>query len=527
MTNSINEIDKAETIFVIGSNTTENHPVIGSRIKRAVKNGARLIVADARDIELSKYANVSMRLKPGTNIALLNGMMNVIIAEGLEDKEFIKERTENYEELKKLVKEYTPEKVQEITGIPAEDIKEAARLYARSKASMLFYAMGITQHSTGTQHVFSTANLAMLCGMVGKEGTGINPLRGQNNVQGACDMGCLPNVFTGYQKVADPEAVKKFEKAWNAKLSDKVGLTVSEIIHAAGEGKVKALYIMGENPMVSDPDITHVEQSLRNLDFMVVQDIFLTETAQLADVVLPASTFAEKDGTFTNTERRVQRIRKAINPVGDSKPDWQIIVELMNLMGSKQSYSDASHIMDEIARVTPSYAGIDYARLEECGSLQWPCPTKDHAGTPYLHSGKFSRGLGMFKPSPYTPAQEQPDTDYPLILTTGRVLYHYHTRTMTRRVEGLEAKVPESYIEINPATAGKLSVKDGDMVLVSSRRGEIKIKAKVTDRLDTDVVFIPFHFAEGAANMLTNTVLDSIAKIPELKVCAVKVEKAS
>jgi len=524
MTNSIKEIDKADTIFVIGSNTTENHPVIGSRIKRAVKNGAKLIVADPRDIELSKHATHSMRLKPGTNIALLNGMMNVIIAEGLQAEEYIKERTENYDELKELVKDYTPEKVEEITGIPAETIKEAARLYATSERSMLFYAMGITQHSTGTQHVFSIANLAMLCGMVGKEGTGVNPLRGQNNVQGACDVGCLPNFMPGYQKVGDPVVMEKFEKAWGTKLSDKVGLTVSEIIHAAEEGKVKTLYIMGENPMVSDPDITHVKKGLENLDFLVVQDIFLTETAELADVVLPAASFAEKDGTFTNTERRVQRIRKAIEPIGQSRADWEIIQDIMNLMGYTQNFKDAAGIMDEIAAVTPQYAGIDYQRLEN-GSLQWPCPTKDHPGTGYLHSGKFSRGKGLFKPSPYTPADEQPDDKYPLILTTGRVLYHYHTRTMTKRVEGLEALVPESYIEISPYTAGKLSVKDGDTVKVSSRRGEVAVKAKVTDRLDDDVVFMPFHFAEGAANMLTNTALDSIAKIPELKVCAVKVEK--
>ena len=526
MTNSINEIDNAETVFVIGSNTTENHPVIGSRIKRAVKNGARLIVADPREIELFKYADVAMRIKPGTNIALLNGMMHVIISEGLEDKEFIKKRTENYDELKELVKDYTPQKVAKITGIAADDIRKAARLYAKSGASMLFYAMGITQHSTGTQHVLSTANLAMLCGMMGREGTGVNPLRGQNNVQGACDLGCLPNVFTGYQKVTDAKAVEKFEKAWGAKLSDKVGLTVSEMIEAAGKGSVKALYIMGENPMVSDPDITHVEECLNNLDFLVVQDIFLSETAQLADVVLPASSFAEKDGTFTNTERRVQRVRKAIEPVGESKPDWQILMELMNLMGCDKTYSHPSEIADEIAEVTPSYAGITYDRIEGEG-LQWPCPTKDHPGTPYLHKGKFARGKGLFKPSPYTPSDELPDGEYPLILTTGRVLYQYHTRTMTKRVAGLEAKVPESYVEINPETAARLSVQDGDLVLVSSRRGEIKIKAKVTDKLDAGVVFIPFHFAEGAANRLTNPVFDKIAKIPELKVCAVKVEKAS
>jgi formate dehydrogenase alpha subunit len=527
MTNSIDEIDKADTIFVIGSNTTENHPVIGSRIKRAVKNGAKLIVADPRDIELSKHAVVSMQLKPGTNVALLNGMMHVIIAEGLQDDEYISERTEGFDELKELVKDYTPETVSEITGIPADDIRKAARLYATSERSMLFYAMGITQHSSGTQHVFSTANLAMLCGMVGKEATGVNPLRGQNNVQGACDMGCLPNVFTAYQPVINADAVSKFEKAWGAKLSNKVGLTVSEIIHAAGNGSVKALYIMGENPLVSDPDINHVKECLENLDFLVVQDIFLTETAELADVVLPAASFAEKDGTFTNTERRVQLVRKAIDPVGDSMADWQILQRVMNLMGYDKTYRHPSEIFAEMATVTPSYAGIDYARLEEKGSLQWPCPNHDHPGTKYLHKDKFARGKGLFKPSPYVPAQEQPDDEYPLILTTGRVLYQYHTRTMTGRVDGLNAHVPESYIELSPHLADKLSVTDGEVVRVSSRRGTVDVKARVTDRVEDDVVFMPFHFAEGAANMLTNPVYDSIAKIPELKVCAVRVDKVS
>jgi len=526
MTNSINEIDKAETVFVIGTNTTENHPVIGSKIKQAARRGVRLVVADPREIELKKYADVYLQIKPGTNVALLNGMMNVIIEEGLEDKEFIRERTENYDELKELVKDYTPEKVEEITGVSADLIRNAARLYATGNNSMLFYAMGITQHSTGTQHVLSTANLAMLCGMMGREGTGVNPLRGQNNVQGACDLGCLPNVFTGYQKVTDKAVVDKFEKAWGAKLSDKVGLTVSEMIEAAGDGRVKAMYIMGENPMVSDPDLNHVEKALGNLDLLVVQDIFLTETAELADVVLPASSFAEKDGTFTNTERRVQRVRKAIKPVGESKPDWEIIMNVMNLMGYDKAYNCPAEIMAEIAEVTPSYAGIDYNRIEGEG-LQWPCPTKGHPGTSYLHKDKFARGKGLFKPAHYVPSKELPDEKYPLLLTTGRVLYHYHTRTMTKRVKGLEAKVPESYIEINPHTARRLKINDGDRVKVTSRRGNVKVKAKVTDMVEDGVVFMPFHFAEGAANKLTNPVFDEIAKIPELKVCAVKVEKAS
>jgi len=526
MTNSISEIDNTDMIFVIGTNTTENHPVIGNKIKQAARRGAKLVVADPREIELKKYADVYMQIKPGTNVALINGMMNVIIEEGLEDKEFIAERTENYEELKEVVKDYTPEKVEEITGVSADLIRTAARFYAKGGNSMLFYAMGITQHSTGTQHVLSTANLAMLCGMMGREGTGVNPLRGQNNVQGACDLGCLPNVFTGYQKVTDKAAVEKFEKAWDAKLSDKVGLTVSEMIEAAGDGRVKAMYIMGENPMVSDPDLNHVEKALGNLDLLVVQDIFLSETAELADVVLPASSFAEKDGTFTNTERRVQRIRKAIKPVGESKPDWEIIMNVMNLMGYDKTYNCPAEIMAEITEVTPSYAGIDYDRIEGAG-LQWPCPSKDHPGTKFLHKDKFAKGKGTFKPAHYVPSKELPDEKYPLLLTTGRVLYHYHTRTMTKRVKGLEAKVPESYIEINPHTAKRLKINDGDRVKVTSRRGNVKVKAKVTDMVEDGVVFMPFHFGEGAANKLTNPVFDEIAKIPELKVCAVKVEKAS
>jgi len=525
MTNSIEGIENADTIFVIGSNTTENHPVIGSKIKRVVKNGTKLIVADPREIELKKYADVYMQIKPGTNVALLNGMMNVIIEEGLQASEYIAERTENYEELKELVKDYTPEKVEEITGVPADDVRKAARMYANAGNSMLFYAMGITQHSTGTQNVYSTANIAMLCGMLGKASAGVNPLRGQNNVQGACDMACLPNVFPGYQKVTDSSVVAKFEQAWGVKLSDKVGLTVSEIIKGAEEGNVKALYIMGENPMVSDPDINHVGKALQNLDFMVVQDIFLSETAELADVVLPAASFAEKDGTFTNTERRIQRVRKAIEPVGDSKPDWVIITELMNLMGYDKTYDNAADIMEEIAEVTPQYGGVDYDRIEGEG-LQWPCPDKDHPGTKFLHEGKFARGKGLFKPAPYIPAKELPDEKYPLLLTTGRVLYHYHTRTMTGRVDGLNKIIPESYIEINPCTAEKLSIEDGDKVKVTSRRGTVEVKAKVTDIIDDNVVFMPFHFAEGAANKLTNPVFDEIAKIPEYKVCAVKVEKA-
>ncbi len=524
MTNSITEVLDADVIFVTGSNTTENHPVIGTQIKRAKKKGAKLIVADPRRIELAKDADVFLQIKPGTNIALFNGMMHVIIKEGLQDKEYIQNRTEGYEELEKLVEAYPPERAGEICGVAPEDIVKAARMYAEGEKAGIFYAMGITQHSSGTGHVMAIANLAMLCGNVGIESGGVNPLRGQNNVQGACDMGALPNVFPGYQSVTDPDIIEKFEKAWGTNLSNEVGLTIPEMLRAAKEGALKFLYIIGENPMVSEPDIAHVRKALNRVDFLVVQDIFMTETAELADVVLPAACFAEKDGTFTNTERRVQRVRKAVDPPGDAKADWEIIMELMNRLGYPCSYRHPSEIMDEIAKVTPQYGGIDYERIEGDG-LQWPCPTKDHPGTKYLHKEKFSRGKGLFKPIPYTESMEVPDEEYPLILTTGRHLYHYHTRTMTGKVEGLNKIAPESYIEISPKLANKLNIQDGERVAVASRRGEILTKAKVTDIVEEDVVFMPFHYAQGAANILTNAVFDPICHIPECKVCAVQIKK--
>jgi len=511
-------------IFVIGSNTTENHPVIGSQMRQAKERGAKIIVADPRRIDLAKDAEVFLQIRPGTNIALINAMMNVIIEEGLEDTKYIEEQTENYEELVKLVKDYAPERVGEICGIDPEDIRKAARIYAGADKSGIFYAMGITQHTSGTHGVMSISNLALLCGNIGKESAGVNPLRGQNNVQGACDMGGLPADLPGYQKVFKPEVIDKFEKAWGTKLSSKVGLTVPEVTHGAEVGEIKFLYIMGENPMVSDPDINHVKKALENLDFLVVQDIFMTETAELADVVLPAASFAEKEGTFTNTERRVQRVRKAIDSIGEAKPDWEILMNIMNRLGYGKNYSHPSEIMEEIAEVTPSYGGITYDRIDEEG-IQWPCLDKNHPGTKYLHKEAIARGRGLFMPVDNVPSGETADNEYPLILTTGRVLYHYHTMTMTGRVEGLNKLSPESYIEINPATANKLGIEDGEKIKVSSRRGEIFTKTKITDIINENIVFMPFHFAEGAANYLTNTQLDSIAKIPELKVTAVRIEK--
>lgn len=526
MTNSIRETLDNDLMFIIGSNTTENHPVIGTMMKQAKRKGAKIIVADPRRIELADKADVFLQIKPGSNIALLNAMLNYIIENDLYDKEYIEARTENFEEVKQSVKDYTLDMAAEVCDVKAEDIAKAARMYAESNAAGIYYAMGITQHTTGTHNVIAISNLALACGNIGKENAGVNPLRGQNNVQGACDMGGLPSDFPGYQKVFKEEIVEKFEKAWGVKLSNKVGLSISEMLNAAEKGDIRCLYIMGENPMVSDPDINHVEHALKNTEFLVVQDIFLTETAELADVVLPAASFAEKDGTFSNTERRVQRVRKAIEPVGDSKPDWKIFMEIMNRMGYDKIYLHPSEIMDEIAYVTPSYGGITYDRIENEG-IQWPCPTKQHPGTKYLHKEAIARGRGLFFPVEYVESAEAKDDEYPFILTTGRVLYHYHTRTMTGRVHGLNKKVPESFIELNEVTANKMNIKDGEMVRVTSRRGTIDIKVKVTDIIDEDIVFIPFHFAEGAANYLTNTALDPIAKIPELKVAAVKLEKIS
>lgn len=523
MTNSVGEVKNTKVFFVIGSNTTENHPVIAAQLRQAVENGAKLIVADPRRIDLVRDADVFLQVKPGTNIALLNGMMHVIIKEDLIDKEYIENKTENFAQLKELVEKYTPDFVAGICEVNAEDIVKAARIYASDTASIL-YAMGITQHAYGTNSVMSVSNLALMCGNVGVENGGVNPLRGQSNVQGACDLGGLPDVYPGYQKVFDKKANEKFSKAWGKELPSKTGLTIPEMIEKANDGSVKMLYVMGENPLVSDPDLNHVISGVENLDFLVVQDIFLSETAEYADVILPAAAFAEKNGTFTNTERRIQLVNKAVNAPGLAKPDWQILMELSQYLGGDYHYDNASEIMDEIATLTPQYGGISYDRLGENG-IQWPCPDKEHPGTKFLHKGEFARGKALFVPSEYIESDEQISKEYPYILTTGRVLYHYHSRTMTGKTEGLNKKSPHSFIEINPTTANKLDITDGDWVLVSSARGEVKTRAKVSEIVAENIVFMPFHFADGAANYLTSTNLDEQAKIPELKVSAVNIKK--
>jgi len=521
MTNSYSDFEQTELFFIIGSNTTECHPIIGSIIKRRVRfGGAKLIVADPRSIELGEHAAVRLAHKPGTDVALINGLMRVIIRDGLEKKKFIRERTEGFEELRPLVERYTPEAVEAITGVPQADIERAARLFGEAKSACILYGMGITQHTTGTDNVKSVANLLLLTGNIGREGTGFCPLRGQNNVQGACDMGALPNVYPGYQRVDDPPVRMKFETAWGCKLSDRPGVTVTEIADAILGGEIKGLYVMGENPMLSEPNLEHFRQALEKLEFLVVQDIFLSETAWLADVVFPAAGFAEKDGTFTNTERRIQRIRQAVPPPGEAKADWEIISALAEKMGKPFGYQTAGQIMEEIASLTPIYGGIRFWRLGQDG-LQWPCPDTSHRGTSFLYQDGFTRGRGKFHAVDYIPPAESISKKYPLVLTTGRVLEHWHTGTMSRRANVLSELYPSGVVEMHPDDAARLGLVEGDLVVVTSKRGRVEAPLHITEKSPPGVIFMTFHWREAAANILTNDALDPLAKIPEYKVSAV------
>ncbi len=524
MTNSVEEIERADCILIIGSNTSVAHPLIATRVYRAKAKGAKIIVADPRKIPIVLQSDLHLQQNLGTDVALINGLIHIILKKGWQNQSFVDERTENFEELRKVVENYSPEKVSEITGIPAADLEKAAEYYSKAERGSILYTMGITQHATGVDNVKSLANLAMITGNIGKESTGVNPLRGQNNVQGACDMGGLPNVYPGYQAVTDQAVRQKFEEAWKAKLSDKIGLTATEMFPGVLDGRVKGMIILGENPVLSDPDSHHVEKALRGLDFLMVIDIFQTPTADLAHVVLPGASFAEKEGTFTNTERRVQMVRKAVDPPGDAKPDWRIIQELSNRFGYPMDYDSPRSVMEEIARLTPSYAGINFDRLQGDG-LQWPCPNNEHPGTKFLHQGRFSRGKGLFTPIEYKPAAEVPDEEYPFQLTTGRIYVHYHTGTMTRNSPSLAREVNECFLEMNAEDAQALGMADGDMVQIESRRGTVLSKIRLTDSINKGVVFMPFHFLESRANVLTNPILDPVAKIPEFKVCAVKIEK--
>lgn len=511
---------------MIGSNTTEQHPMIATRIIQAVrKKGAKLIVADPRQIKLAKFATLNLRHRMGSDVALLNGLMHIVLKEGWEAKEFIKKRTKNFEQLKDVIIHYTPKKVTEITGVNEDSLRKAAEIYGKAKKSMIIYAMGITQHIAGTDNVKSCANLAMLTGHVGYPYTGVNPLRGQNNVQGACDMGALPNVYSGYQSVTDPKVRNIFEKEWGVtELNDKVGLTLTEMMDAAERGDIKALYVMGENPLVSDPDMRHVAKALRKLDLLVVQDIFLTETAKLAHVILPAASFAEKMGTFTNTERRVQLSRQAISPLESTLPDWKIICEISSRAGYSMHYNSPIEILNEINKVTPSYAGITYGRLKNSWGLSWPCPDENHPGTPFLHKEEFARGLGCFDGRDYIPPAEVPDEEYPFTLITGRVGFQFHTGSMTRKIPILEREAPKAVLEMNPKDARRLKVIDGSIVAVESRRGELHLPVKITEDIPEASVFSTFHYSEQNINELTINAIDPIAKIPEFS-CAVSIRR--
>jgi formate dehydrogenase major subunit/formate dehydrogenase alpha subunit len=538
MSNSIEDIaNEAKAIFVIGSNTTEQHPVIGMRLRQAVKQrGALLIVADPRRIPLTDYATLHLRHKPGTDNALINGLMHIILESGWEDQPFIAERTEGFEALQALVQEYPPDRVAEITGVPVEQLYQAAEIMGTTRPMAVLWAMGITQHITGVHNVMNLANLQMLLGNLGVPGGGVNPLRGQNNVQGACDMGGLPNVYPAYQPVTNDEVRQKFETAWGATSSNKAGMTVTEIIPGILDGKIKALYIMGEDPLMSDPDTNHIRKCLEECDFIVLQDIFPTETAPYADVLLPGVSFAEKDGTFTNTERRIQLVRKALEPQGEAREDWRITASLAKRVlaegertiqagaYSGWDYTSPEEIMLEIAALAPSYAGVSHARLRRGETFQWPVKDAAHPGTPILHVGQFPRGLGKFNPIEHIPPAELPDDEYPMVLSTGRVLYHWHGGEMTRRAQGLLEIYGKPLIEVNEEDALRLGLNGNKRVRVSSRRGSIEAEAWVTDRVPPGMVYGNFHFPEASVNELTIAALDPIAKIPEYKVCAVKVE---
>ena len=535
MSNSIAEMENLEAFIVTGSNTTETHPVISNFLKRAVrKNGAKLVVVDPRRIELTDFATLWLQQKPGTDVAVFQAMAHVIVKEELVNTDFVEQRTEDFEEYLSSLGAYTPEWAEEVSGVPAAQIREAARIYANAKRGAIYWGMGISQSTHGTDNTLSLVNLALLCGHVGKAGTGLNPLRGQNNVQGCSDSGGLPNVYTAYQPVNAPAIQAKFEHHWGIKLNPNVGLTATEMVDRALTGAIRGMFVVGENPMMSEPNQDHTRHALETLDFLVCQDIFINETGEMADVILPATSFAEKDGTFTNTDRRVQRCRKAVEPVGNSRPDWEIISDLARRVEKRLGvslsagfdYNHPSEIWEEMRLLTPEFLGIDYARIEREGGVHWPCPSFDHPGTPFLFADEFPRGRGKFWKVDYGTESEQPDAEYPFNLSTGRVLYHWHGSTMSGNSR-LEDAFPEAICEMHPHDAAELGLITGDWVAVRSRRGEIKLRVLMTERSPHGTIFIPFHFAEAAANKLTLDRIDQRAKIPDYKNTAVAIQKTT
>jgi formate dehydrogenase major subunit/formate dehydrogenase alpha subunit len=527
MTNSIPEIRDTELMFVIGSNTTEAHPIIAMEMKRARQNGAKLIVADPRKIWLAEMADLHLQLKPGTDVWLLSAMANVIVTEKLHDQDFIDSHTEGFEAVQAKVASYSPEEAEAVTGVPAEDIRTAARMYATTRHAGIYYTLGITEHTHGTDNVYCLANLVLMTGHLGVRSAGMNPLRGQNNVQGANDAGATPIFYPGYQPVTDNAIREKFESAWGVPLSHDEGLNLNVMMKEMAEGRIKGVYVMGEDIVISEPNVTKVEKGLNSCDFVVCQEIFHNETTRFADVIFPGACFAEKDGVFTNSDRRVQRVRKVVDPPGNARADWEILCDVARAVGyDMPHYKDAGEVFAEFASLTPKIAGISHERLEEnVAGLQWPCPDENHPGTPTLHVDGPMIGKAQFQAVDYRPSDELPDNEFPLVLSTGRTLYHYNSATQTRRDAGPVAKQRGNFIEMHRSDARKLKIEHGESVKVLSRRGEVVAEAWVSPRVRPGCIWMPMHFAESRANLLTNDAGDCVTGTGEYKVCAVRVEK--
>ena len=526
MTNSIGEIRDADFLFVIGSNTSEAHPIIAMEMKRAVRNGATLVVADPRSIWMTTLAEKHLKLRPGTDVWLLNAMAHVIVAEGLVDQDFVAVHTDGFEAVREAVASYTPEEAERVTGVPAEDIRWTARRYATTRRAGVYYTLGITEHSHGTDNVYALANLVLMTGHLGVASAGMNPLRGQNNVQGANDAGATPVFYPGYQRVDDPEARARYEASWGVSLPDNVGLNLNQMMKEVGKS-VLGLYVMGEDIVLSEPNVSRLEQGLNKIEFLVLQDIFANETMRYADVVLPAASFAEKDGVFTNSERRVQKVRKAVSPPGEARADWEILCDVAARCGAGwPRYASPSEVYDEMAHDAGKFSGISHRRIEQEGGLQWPCPTPDHPGTKYLHEGRVLRGKGLFQAVEYRPSVELASVDYPLVLSTGRTLYHYNAATQTRRADGAADKQPEAFVEIHPSDARKRGIATGEEVEVRTRRGAVVLRAVISRQVRPGCIWMPLHFTEARANLLTVDDGDSVTGTAEYKVCAAEVQKS-
>ena len=525
MTNSIPEIRETDFLFVTGSNTTEAHPVLAMEMKRAIRRGAKLAVSDPRAIPLTEWADWHMALKPGTDVWLLNAMAHVIITEGLTDDDYIDKNCENWDAVRETVLRYPPEEAEEVTGVPAETIREVARAYATAPKAGIYYTLGITEHTTGTDNVYALSNLVLMTGNLGKRSAGMNPLRGQNNVQGANDAGATPVFYPGYQRVDEPGIAEKYAEAWGVPQSPEPGLNLNEMMKEMPKGNIKGMFLMGEDIVISEPNVCAVEAGMNELDFLAVQDIFFNESCRFADVILPAACFAEKEGVFTNSDRRVQRVRKAVEPPGQARADWEVLLDLMKRAGLEQpEYSHPREIYAEMAALAPKFAGISHERIENEGGLQWPVTSSDAPSTEYLHKGGVLRGKGRFEPVEFRPPFEVEDAEYPLVLSTGRTLYHYNAATQTRRSEGLSAKQPEGFVEIHPKNARKLGVVDGQMVEVVTRRSRVKARAMVSRQVRYNRIWMPFHFPEMRTNELTVDAGDAVTGTGEYKVCAARIE---